>query len=443
MILSNTAFRTSSVRLAGLEALGHHDLLEDYRSASATVATLEAAVIQPGKRGQDTDVHQLERAHSRIDTIVAQIRSVPGFQDFPLPSFPEAGEIASLPAPCVFLVPGLLGGAALRIDADGGTSWRPLPDATEAATAGQAALWRAAAPNLNRSPRSVACTAQLRRLGAWMWGAAMEVVVRMLEATGDNEAILIPCGAFVDMPLHAAWRAAPTGERFLVDDVTISYSPSLRAALDAQSRAATEAASLLALADASLSHARREVDGVMAVFGGPARSRSQLLRSETTHSQLLAALPGAHVVHFACHGRAEPENALNGAIYSCRDAPITLGELIELDLQTTRLAVLSACETAVSDIRLPNEVVNLASGMLQAGAAGAIGSLWPVNDATTAALMQRFYEAWRVERLTPARALRAAQQWMRSGGAGIAEYVDPATDATRPVYWAPFVFVGA
>ena len=113
-----------------------------------------------------------------------------------------------------------------------------------------------------------------------------------------------------------------------------------------------------------------------------------------------------------------------------------------------RLVTLSACESALSDRNLPDEMINLPSGLIQAGAAGAIGSLWRVDDATTAALMQRFYWEWRTRKLPPADALRSAQTWLRdparrpdTGPAlpALAAGVEP----SHPWYWAPFLFVGA
>ena len=60
-----------------------------------------------------------------------------------------------------------------------------------------------------------------------------------------------------------------------------------------------------------------------------------------------------------------------------------------------RLAVLSACETALPGTGLPDEVVALPTGLLQAGVAGVIASQWAVPDLGTAILMAEFYRRWR------------------------------------------------
>src|SRR5436309_4025668 len=58
-------------------------------------------------------------------------------------------------------------------------------------------------------------------------------------------------------------------------------------------------------------------------------------------------------------------------------------------------------------------MIGLPAGLLQAGVAGVVGSMWSVNDASTMMLMTRFYELWRKGGMEPVAALRAAQLWVR------------------------------
>ena len=50
---------------------------------------------------------------------------------------------------------------------------------------------------------------------------------------------------------------------------------------------------------------------------------------------------------------------------------------------------------------------------LHAGAAGVIGTLWPVEDLATTLLVARFFEELIGRGLAPSAALRAAQIWLR------------------------------
>lgn len=95
------------------------------------------------------------------------------------------------------------------------------------------------------------------------------------------------------------------------------------------------------------------------------------------------------------------------------DEMLTLRDLLSLRLAGARLAVLSACETGVPGIELPDEVIALSTGLIQAGLGGVVASLWSVSDLSTMLLMARFYEHWKRDGLAPPEALRQAQVWVR------------------------------
>ncbi|HEY6543136.1 MAG TPA: CHAT domain-containing protein, partial [Ktedonobacteraceae bacterium] len=79
--------------------------------------------------------------------------------------------------------------------------------------------------------------------------------------------------------------------------------------------------------------------------------------------------------------------------------------------------ILSACQTAMLDLQgARDEVRSLAAGMLQAGAAAILASLWAVDDRATYLLMVRFALEWfpQMNGEPPARALAHAQHWLRT-----------------------------
>ncbi|WP_165360822.1 CHAT domain-containing protein, partial [Candidatus Chloroploca sp. Khr17] len=173
----------------------------------------------------------------------------------------------------------------------------------------------------------------------------------------------------------------------------------------------------------SLTYARSELISILDLL--PPGAGTPLYEQQATRAAFWAGLQGATIAHLACHGRFGIEDTLESALLLAGDTRLTLRELVTGDttaLAHVRLAVLSACQTAIIDFRrVPDESIGLPGGFLQAGVPAVVGSLWSVNDLSTALLMHRFYELYLkgdtglgLAPQAPARALRLAQQWLRS-----------------------------
>jgi CHAT domain-containing protein len=70
---------------------------------------------------------------------------------------------------------------------------------------------------------------------------------------------------------------------------------------------------------------------------------------EVTASALLQKLPEATILHLACHGRQDPDNALNSG-FVMSDEILTIEKLMRVPLPSAFMAFLSACETAKGDV---------------------------------------------------------------------------------------------
>ncbi len=97
------------------------------------------------------------------------------------------------------------------------------------------------------------------------------------------------------------------------------------------------------------------------------------------------------------------------SVGSPADGILTAEEVNGLDLHGTRLVVLSACDTGLGDVAGGEGVLGLQRAFQVAGARRVLTSLWKVDDAATAALMDQFYERIWQQGMSEVEALRQAQ----------------------------------
>jgi len=104
-------------------------------------------------------------------------------------------------------------------------------------------------------------------------------------------------------------------------------------------------------------------------------------------------------------GKTLPKQAGKGLVFA--------QDVAALDLWATELAVLSACNTAMGDIKIGEGVFGLRRAFAVAGAKTLVMSLWSVPDHATALLMERFFTNLQ-QGLGRADALQDAQNYIRT-----------------------------
>ena len=227
-----------------------------------------------------------------------------------------------------------------------------------------------------------------------------------------------------------------------------------------RARPARPAASSSVLAVAgdtrALQGARDEVDHLASRYGAT-RTLAPL------RNEFLAALSGYDVVHIASHVHVDGERPWNsgvligknetsaagrgGAGHIATAAPLVLSpsetQQVEAHLPddpfvraseianrrtSAHLVVLSACESALGRATMAEGVLGIASSFVSAGSRAVVASLWPVDDRTTAKLMEHFYREL-ASGQTVAAALHNAQLAIRK-------------EKPAPFFWAGFVVIG-
>jgi CHAT domain-containing protein len=254
-------------------------------------------------------------------------------------------------------------------------------------------------------------------LGPDLWrliGSRLDAALREAGVKRGARLAWLPTGGLGILPLGIAQD--PASRHRLADAYEIIYAPSLDALASVQGRIAKPApAALAAIVNPTGDLPAAEQEGRAVASHFPARLRTVLQGKDATPEAVLAALKGRSYWHFASHGSFVWRDARQSALVMAGQQRLNVGRLLDAgDLGQPRLVVLSACETGLSDINHnPDEFIGLPGTFTALGAAGVLGSLWPVADTATALLVARFYDLHMVGRLAPPTALREAQLWLR------------------------------
>lgn len=195
-----------------------------------------------------------------------------------------------------------------------------------------------------------------------------------------------PTGAFVFLPLHAAYAAHSTGVG-TINYCVSSYTPTITALLNARRNLhadpfAGSTALLVAEPNSpglrSLNTAIEEVAKAAAILApmSPVVIGTQESAREGARVQaVLEKLPEASIFHLACHGEQDSKDPLRSR-FCLRDGRLTIGELMKLNLKKARFAYLSACETAKGDSQQPDQAIHLAAAMLFVGFRSVVATMW-------------------------------------------------------------------
>lgn len=475
-ILLSQSLRLTDVDLTRLSDEGQSPLANRFRAAADTLARLAHEENSPTITSRERKFPSRSpfEARNEYDRAIEAIRQVVGYESF-LRAM-QFSEIAAVAAerPLVYLCADKTTGLALIVNARSSRTanamW--LPGLTSEKIIEQVSLLLAFhLLDQSSEPDPSAQALWRRSLSAatrWLWDAA---IAPTIEGLGEEpSAILISHGLLGLLPLHAAWKddeKAVTLRTYALDAKALSYAPNARSLIKKRMLLdANNEDRILLVADPSpiegnpLPFARVEATAAEDFFG----SSSILQGEDATRSSVIAAVRGPSVVHFACHGFSNPQNPLLSGLLMAHDQVITAGEFLQLRLDTARLVVLSACQTAVTGISLPEEAIGLPSALLQSGVTAVVSTLWSVGDPETMLLVDRFYYLWKRKGVVPAAALRLAQQWVRDTtnaekmrdlavhhptkvvSQELAEELHllghDNRSFTEPEHWAAFVFIG-
>ena len=299
-------------------------------------------------------------------------------------------------------------------------------------------------------------TAAGRQLGELL----LQPVWPELQRQGINALLLSLDRGLQGLP----FAALPAGNGLLVDQLAVTITPALaltdlrpeaaagppRRTLLAGARHFQQGLMPLAMAEQELRQLASLHPDSVVLFDQAFQTRALLAKTRERPVQIL---------HLATHADFASDRAAGARIYTS-DGELALSELGRQlrngQPQPIGLFVLNACRTAVGDEQRELGISGLA---LQAGASSALGNLWFVDDAVTAAFSVQFHRLLQ-QGLRKDQALQRTQALFRSGQIKLrgSEIINdqgdvlisglPASERARlaslahPYYWAGAVLSG-
>jgi len=247
-----------------------------------------------------------------------------------------------------------------------------------------------------------------------------------------------------DVLHYLPFAALSDGERFLVDDYTLTLLPSASGLLHIQQNTGHDLTAPLILGDPAtdnadlpaLGGAEQEAETIASLYGS-----TPLLGDAATEAEVRGEATEAGILHIAAHGAFNQAAPLESTLYLTPDGDddgrLTVREVYGLDLQQADLVVLSVCEKQIDDrgivhgqlsVDSGDELVGLTRAFFYAGTPSVVSTLWRVDDESSMLLMERFYTNLH-NGIGKAEALRQAQMDVREQHPNL-------------YYWAGYVLSG-
>ncbi len=223
---------------------------------------------------------------------------------------------------------------------------------------------------------------------------------------------------------HLPFHAFHDGDRFLIDQISISYAPSASVYTLCRGKPASgkNQSLILGISDSLTPHILEEVRNVSSMVDNP----RLFVGDKATEEMLRRYGPESRIIHIATHGLFRHDNPMFSSM-RLGDSHLSLLDLYSLCL-SSELVTLSGCGTGLNAVVGGDELLGMVRGLLYAGTRTVLVTLWDVDDKSTADFMKFFY-GYLIQTQNKALALKEAMNDVRKA-------------YPHPYYWAPFVLVG-
>ena len=386
-------------------------------------ALIRNALDSPGSDRHD----QVWRLNLQLQTVVSNIRELPGLKRFLLPPLFSDLQQAAKGGPVIVLNASEYGCDALIVFLDRHPAHIPLSitknEIRDLSWKLQHTLARRSRWNVQRDLCII-----MREL----WVSVVSPIVDFLQTVHPLQSRIwwCPTAEFSLLPLHAAgpYRSGLRGlfmkrQKNLSDLYISSYTPTLTALIRARSPSSPDPTTpkhFIAIGQAAAGGTNKlpcvsiELANISRLIGDLAVFK-RIEGPDSCISKVADELGKNDWVHFACHGLPNQERPFDSA-FALHDGHFTIQHIVQCNLPNPEFAYLSACETTVGDEESPDEVIHLASAMQFAGFRSVVGTMWAVSDSGANKVTSAFYTHMVDElgRLDHTRAAFALRETMRS-----------------------------
>ena len=184
----------------------------------------------------------------------------------------------------------------------------------------------------------------------------------------------------------------------------------------------------------TLPNAIAEVESIKSLVGGESWTNSF-----ATKKEFKTNAPHCALLHLSLHGILDKDNPMlnhfvfykeNGAAVD--EEKLYAAELYNMDFKA-KMAVLSACNTGIGELKKGEGVMSISRGFAYAGCPSVVMSLWQLNDQAASQIMPDFYTNLKAGD-TKDRALQKAKL-------KYVQNIDVAS-LSKPFYWANVILLG-
>ncbi|MGE3468346.1 MAG: CHAT domain-containing protein, partial [Pyrinomonadaceae bacterium] len=241
--------------------------------------------------------------------------------------------------------------------------------------------------------------------------------------------VIIPDKHLWKIPFQAL---SPDGERYLIEEKLITYSPSVSLLLEHLSLPKPGRTTFKAFSNSSFNKLNlRFADAEASSIAGLYLSRAYIA---ATAADLQRYSANADIIHLSMHAQVDGEQPLNSFLgfrpEGRHDGRVTVDDLLKLKFKKGSLVFLASCDT--NNVLNGEGLVSLAWGAMGAGATTVISAQWEANDKLTGVFSEAFYKYLK-QGYPSAEALQRASLKMIK---------NKSNNMHEPYYWADFTLNG-